>query len=121
MSRSLSLELVQKMSTLELEFAQLWEERHPNIDLITQYPFGRYRLDFCHLQSKVAIECQGGTWVAGLGHSSGKGIENDCRKFCRLAGAGWLVFPLTCKMIEPEWIDAIAQAILDRSQGILKP
>ena len=56
---------------LELEFMSQWEYLYPDIDLIAQYPFGRYRIDFCHTTAKVAIECQGGTWVPGLGHSSG--------------------------------------------------
>ncbi len=114
MNQALPLEIIQKLSPLELEFAQLWEDRHPTIDLVTQYPVRRYRLDFCHPQAKVAIECQGGTWVAGMGHSSGKGIERDCKKFCKLASMGYLVFPLTCKMITAEWVDAIASAISDR-------
>ncbi len=114
MTQSIPLEVIQKFTRLELEFAQLWEERHPNIGLVTQYPVQRYRIDFCHPQAKVAIECQGGTWVTGMGHSSGSGIERDCKKFCKLAGMGYLVFPLTCKMIQPQWIDAIAQAISER-------
>lgn len=108
------LELIQKLTTLELEFAQMWEERHPEIELVTQFPVKRFRIDFCHPQAKVAIECQGGTWVQGMGHSSGKGIERDCRKFCSLASMGYLVFPLTCKMITVEWIDAIASTIRKR-------
>lgn len=105
MPQTLSLELVQKFSPLELEFAQLWEERYPEIDLIAQYPIGRRRLDFCHPLAKVAIECQGGTWVAGMRHSSGAGIQRDCEKFCQLASLGYLVFPLTCKMITPARVD----------------
>ena len=110
---------MQGFTHLELEFAQLWEDRHPAIDLVFQYPFGRYKADFCHPQAKVVIECQGGTWVPGLGHSSGKGIQRDCQKFCTLAGLGYLVFPLTKEMIEPKWIDAIAQAIQNRISASL--
>jgi very-short-patch-repair endonuclease len=102
------------MTSLELEFAQLWDERYPSIDLVTQYPVRRYKIDFCHPQAKVAIECQGGTWVAGMGHSSGKGIQRDCEKFCVLASQGFIVFPLTCEMITEKWIDAIAQVIKKR-------
>ena len=114
MSQSLPLETIQRLTRLELEFAQLWDERHPDIDLITQYPFGRYRADFCHPQAKVIVECQGGTWVPGMGHSSGRGIQRDCQKFCKLASLEYLVFPLTTDMIKPGWIDAIAQTILER-------
>lgn len=103
-----------KLTKLEEEFAILWEYLYPNIDLIAQYPIKRYRIDFCHPQSKVIIECQGGTWVAGLGHSSGKGIEQDCKKFCTLAGLGYLIFPLTCTMISTEWLEVIARGINNR-------
>lgn len=114
MEQQLSLEIVRKMTSLELEFAQLWEDRHPNIDLVFQYPFGRHKADFCHPQAQVVVECQGGTWVPGLGHSSGKGIEKDYRKFCKLAALGYIVFPLTCNMITVEQIDAIATTIKNR-------
>lgn len=103
-----------QLTKLEEDFAALWECKYPNIDLIAQYPIKRYRIDFCHPQAKVIIECQGGTWVAGLGHSSGKGIERDCKKFCTLAGMGYLIFPLTCTMVEEKWIDAIASCINER-------
>ncbi len=53
MNQALPLEIIQKLSPLELEFAQLWEDRHPTINLVAQYPFGRYRADFCHPQAKV--------------------------------------------------------------------
>jgi len=102
---------IKSMTSLELEFATLWEELYPNIDLVFQYRVKRYRLDFCHVETKTAIECQGGTWTAGLGHSSGKGIESDCKKFCTLASMGFVVLPLTCKMITSQWLDAIAQTI----------
>lgn len=117
MSQSIPIEIVRKFTPLELEFALLWEEQHFDIELVAQYPIGRYRIDFCHPQARVAIECQGGTWVAGMGHSSGAGIERDCKKFCKLASLGYLVFPLTCKMITLEYIDAIATTIIEREKN----
>lgn len=114
MTQLIPLDIFRKFTQLELEFAQLWEDRHSDIDLIFQYPIEQHKIDFCHPQTKVAIECQGGTWVAGMGHSSGKGIQRDCKKFCTLATLEYLVFPLTCDMITPRWIDAIAQTIRQR-------
>lgn len=49
----------QKFTHIELKFAQLWIDRYPDIDLVTQYPVGRFRVDFCHLGAKVIVECQG--------------------------------------------------------------
>jgi len=100
-----------KLNKLEEEFVQLWEDLYPDIILNAQYPIGRYRVDFYHQQARVIIEIQGGTWVEGLGHSSGSGIEKDYKRFCRLASEGFLIFPLTCKMIEPEWLEMIAAGI----------
>lgn len=114
MAATLPPELIQKFSRLELEFAQLWEELHPSIDLVAQYPISKYRADFCHPVAKVVIECQGGTWVAGMGHSSGKGIKRDCQKICTLTAMGYAVFPLTCDMIAVYWLDAIAKTIRER-------
>jgi very-short-patch-repair endonuclease len=99
------------MTKLELEFAALWEHLYPDIDLISQYPIKRYRIDFCHPVAKIAVECQGGTWVTGMGHSSGKGIKRDCEKFCYLASLGYLIFPLTCDMIDEKYLVMIASSI----------
>lgn len=106
-------------SYLENQFASLWESYFPRIKLIKEYQFypsRRYRWDFAAIESKVAIDIQGGIWSKSrMGDNSGSGINKDCEKFCLAASTGWLVFPLTDKMIELQWLEAIAHTIKSRA------
>lgn len=105
-------------STLEQKFLLNWQKRYPRIPLETEQTFipGRkFRADFLHRESRVAIECQGAIWSPKGGHSGGTGIESDYIKFCHAAAAGWTVFPLSSKMIDdPQYLDMIAATILER-------
>jgi hypothetical protein len=101
-------------SHLERQFADLWLSTYPAIDLHSEYRFSpprRYRWDFCHLESKVAIEIQGGVWMAKSGHSGGTGLVKDYEKLCLAASQGWRVFLLADAMITGEWLGMIASAI----------
>ena len=92
------------MSHLEEQFATLWLSLYPTIDLHSEYRFTpprRYRWDFCHLESKVAIEINGQIWHKG-GHSSGKGLLRDYEKMNLAASQGWRVFILAGEMINDE-------------------
>lgn len=54
-------------SYLEVQFAQLWNDRYPAIDLHSEWRFAhprRYRLDFAHLPTKIGVELNGGVWMA---------------------------------------------------------
>jgi len=59
----------------------------------------KYRLDFAHLLSQVAVEIQGGIWKPG-GHNTGVGISRDCEKLSLAASLGWRVLPVTGRMVE---------------------
>jgi hypothetical protein len=109
------------MSHLEQQFADLWVSRYPDIDLHSEYRFSpprRYRWDFCHLESKVAIEIQGGVWMGKSGHSGGTGLVKDYEKLCLAAASGWRVFLLAESMITDEYLGSIATAI---SFGVQHP
>lgn len=105
-------------SGAEFLFADTWLRLYPEIDLHTQHRFAhpkRYRFDFAHLPTKVAIEIQGGTWVPGLGHSSGAGIRRDMAKAQLAASLGWVVVPLASDQAgDPEKLAAIAGIIQQR-------
>lgn len=108
-------------SHLEQQFAELWLSLYPTIDLHSEYRFSpprRYRWDFCHLESKVAIEIQGGVWMGKSGHSGGTGVLKDYEKLCLAAAKGWRVFLLAESMITDEYLGAIAVAI---SCGVQQP
>ena len=101
------------MSKLEDLFAQLWVEKYPNVDLISQFktiPKRRFRVDFAHLRSKVAIEIQGGRWLKG-GHTTGKGMYADCEKAVLSASLGWLVLPIVDQMINDDYLEIIYNII----------
>jgi very-short-patch-repair endonuclease len=110
-----------KRSNLELEFSRLWRRRHPDIELTDEHspvPRRRFRLDFAHLPTKVGIEIQGGTYKAGLYHSSGKGLDTDYEKMNLVQMEGWIVFQLSNKMITSLWIEKIYQMIIARQTGL---
>jgi very-short-patch-repair endonuclease len=73
-------------------------------------PGRRWRLDFAHQASKVAIEIEGGTWSGGR-HTRGSGFEADCEKYNQAALLGWVVFRLTPGMINIKRLGEIARFI----------
>ena len=86
---------INDMSKLEDLFAQLWVEKYPNINLISQYkliPNRQFLADFAYLESKVAIEIQGG-WIKG-GHTTGRELLADCEKSVLAASLGCIT---TCR------------------------
>jgi len=110
-------------SNEEFQFALLWEELYPNVDLYYEHPLYRpeqmkpgskkrkqrpLEIDFYHKPSKTGIEIQGGTWVPGLGHSSGKGLQRDRLKAQIAAAQGILILPLS-----PE--EALDREVLERT------
>ncbi len=55
----------------------------------------RFAIDFADPVRKVAIECNGGTWSAKSGHSSGAGIQRDYHRIRTLQLLGWQIIPFT--------------------------
>lgn len=101
-------------SHLENQFADLWLYHYPDIDLVSEHRFAsprRYRWDFAHLETKIGIDIQGGTWMRRSGHSGGTGVRKDCEKMCVAAANGWRVFLLTGDMITCENIELISRTI----------
>lgn len=101
-----------------MNFDTLWINLYPDIDLIEEYRFNptrRFRADYAHPASKVLIEIQGGTWMRGKSkHSSGVGINRDIEKAFLAAADGFLLFPLTPKMVDEQHLAQIAKAINSR-------
>jgi len=103
-------------SELEIAFEALWLELYPDIDLVSEFkpiPKRRFRADYAHINSKVLIEINGGTWVKN-GHSSGKGIERDYTKTNLCILHGYVTFQLSSQMIIKEWLDIIVETIKGR-------
>lgn len=107
-------------STLERRFDNLWECLHPNVDLDTEVkliPKRRFRFDYAHLTSKVAVEINGGIWGIS-GHSSGTGLQRDYEKINLAQSLGYAVFQLSSDMIDEHWLNLIAKTISDRQRHL---
>lgn len=108
-----------KLSCLEKSFYDVWSQLYPEIELVTQHriiPNRQYRFDFAHIDSKVAIEIQGGIWIKS-GHTSGRGLRNSYEKLNLAHCRGWVVFQLSSDMINYTWLTIIYLAIVDRQKN----
>jgi hypothetical protein len=102
-----------KFSKWELAFAELWDEYYPNIDLYFNYTFippRRFRFDFASIDSKVAIEINGGNWIRGR-HTRASNLSNEYEKLNLATLNGWRVFVLSPEMINEDWLARIASCI----------
>jgi hypothetical protein len=106
-------------SQLEITFAQLWVAYYPEIDLHSEWRFApprRFRFDFAHLPSKIAIEIQGGIFMPNSGHNNGAALVKEYEKLCLASSLGWRIFFLSSVTVSDENIyKLIAQAIANSS------
>lgn len=106
------------MNEMEMEFYAKWR-RLGGPELVSQHkPFSnrRYAIDFAHLETKVAIELEGGIWLKtddgrGKGHANPKRFISDCEKYNRLTADGWHVFRLATGMTTPKNMQPIIDFI----------
>ena len=101
-------------SSLERSFLTLWRQLgYGDIPLAREYRFApprRFRFDFCHPLSGVAIECEG----QGGRHQTYMGFERDAEKYELAASLGWEVHRVTARMLREDptkWLGNIAAAI----------
>lgn len=73
----------------------------------------KWRFDFAHLETRVAIELEGGSWSNGA-HSRGAHFQGDCEKYNAAIMCGWRVFRLTGAMIAIIYLEPISKFITDR-------
>lgn len=60
----------------------------------------------------LALEVEGGSWIRGR-HTTGKGFENDCRKYAAANEHGWVVLRVTSSMVKSgEALDLLKRVIL---------
>jgi hypothetical protein len=77
-------------------------EARPGAWIGREYQFHatrKWRVDFAIMPDKIAIEVEGGGFVAGR-HSRGEGLENDCEKYSALAIAGWRLIRVTPRQVK---------------------
>ncbi len=86
-------------------------------------PSRMWRFDFAWPEQLVAVEIQGGTWVAGGSagyHGSGRGIENDAEKLNAAIAIGWRVALVTSPMVRSGAGLIIVRILLGRQEpGVL--
>jgi very-short-patch-repair endonuclease len=76
----------------------------------------RWRFDFAWWREKVAVEVEGGSWIAGR-HTRGATFEKDCEKYAEAGIAGWLVLRVTPHMIEDGRAIALIRRALEVRRG----
>lgn len=59
----------------------------------------QWRFDFAYIDSKIAIEVEGGQWSGGR-HTRGAGYEEDTIKYNEATLLGWKVYRFTGDMIK---------------------
>jgi hypothetical protein len=116
-------------SSLEQLFLDQWQLRFPDLPPVEQFTIPEWRgfareqkrrgppmrADFAWPAAAVALELQGGTWGRRRsGHSTGKGIQQDCIKTFVAQSAGWVLLPMTTTMLQQQeliWLPRIADCI----------
>jgi very-short-patch-repair endonuclease len=104
-------------SGLEKDFWAKWQllKGPPLVEQHRFHPTRKWRFDFAHLASKVAVEIQGGIWSHGA-HVRGGQYQRDRAKIVTAQELGWIVYELTDKQINAEWIERIVGMIELRGQ-----
>ena len=72
-------------------------------------PPRRWRFDFAWPERLLAVEVEGGSFIAGR-HSRGAGFEADAEKYNEAALIGWRVIRVTPRMVD----DGRALALIQR-------
>ena len=82
-----------EMSSLEAQFALMWRSLG-GPELVMQHrfhPVRKWRMDFAHLETMVAIEIHGGIYGMSR-HTTGTGFRDDREKMNAAQSMGWVVF-----------------------------
>lgn len=82
---------------LENSFLTTWVLLYPNLPLpVRQYKFlpdRKFLWDFAWVEDLLAVEIQGGSFMAKSGHNTALGQARDCEKQRLAVAAGWRVLP----------------------------
>lgn len=77
-----------------------WLPYFPDCGLVAEHRFceRRWRFDLAHLETKIAVEVEGGIWVQGR-HIRPAGFINDIQKYNRATQLGWRVLRFTPQQV----------------------
>lgn len=98
-------------SHLGIKFLFIWEAlKGPTLHYEYRFhPKRRWKFDFCHEESKVAIEIEGAVYRPGKGHSSVSGILRDIDKYNEATLLGFRVIRLHNRTIIAENLERIIE------------
>lgn len=101
------------MSILAGKFLIMWKALG-GPELTAEYKFHptrKWRFDFALPALKLAIEIDGGAFLANGGrHGRGMGMVKDCEKYRAAADLGWLVWRFSPKCITTDFIKMTIQS-----------
>jgi hypothetical protein len=73
----------------------------PMLDTEVEFhPTRKWRFDGAYPDLKVAVECEGGTWLKKSRHTTGAGFQEDCVKYGEAYALGWTVLRGTPAMFK---------------------
>lgn len=70
----------------------------------------RWKFDYAWCAQRVALESEGGVFVAG-GHNRGAKFVKDCEKYNAATLAGWRVFRIPAHLLTTEGVRVISLAL----------
>ena len=74
-------------------------------------PDRRWRFDWAWVQQRVALEVNGGVWIAGR-HSRGRGQIADYEKWSEAAAQGWrMIHVIPDQLQDEKTLDMIRRAL----------
>ncbi len=102
-------------SGLEAKFALYWRAMGgPRLEREFRFaPPRRWPFDFAHVESKTAIEIEGGVWKIGR-HQRPQGFLNDLEKYFEAQRLGWTVWRLSSDMITHRHLSVILTSLPSR-------
>jgi very-short-patch-repair endonuclease len=102
-----------KREKLEKKFLFVWKAlKGPALAREQHFdPNRKFRFDFCHTLSSVAIEVEGGQWIGGR-HNTGAGFQRDAEKyFFATVKHGWTVVRLSESMLTREYLEPLIEFV----------
>lgn len=79
----------------------------------------RWLFDFAWIDARLAVEVQGGIWMAKGAHNTGKAIMRDAEKLANAVLLGWRVLYVTKEHIDNlQALDWIKRALDQRRENV---
>ncbi len=116
--RTVQTQQLSKESHLERNFRLLWDSmKLPTLTSEHRFhPTRRWRFDFAHISTKIAIEIEGVVYRGKSRHRTASGFEGDLEKYFAALVEGWIVVRLGPKMIDREHLEGISELIGQRRE-----